>query len=238
MIMAKKNDRKSIERLLTAASDLSNLAMATATVPPMILTPSAKPMSSSKWPNDLSAIDKYNWLLHVMYGRGEYERIQQFIRLQSHRNSYMTYVQGLAHRQEGRITEALDLFHRCVVENPSLVNIKQVAKTLALLGRYRAAIDAYKEALTRTNNDWEIFHNLGLCYMQLREFEEAKQNFLQAIQVSEIQEASYLALGKVYMLEGARDEAESIYEKGARRNPESPALFTEMGLLAFEVIKR
>ena len=233
--MAKRNGRKSVERLLTAASDLSNFAMATDTIQPTILNSSAKPMATSKWPNDLSVIDKYNWLLHVMYGRGEYERIQQFIRLQTHKNSYMTYVQALVHRQEGRIADALDLFHRCVVENPSLMNIKQVAKTLALLGRYRAAIDAYKEALTRTNNDWEIFHNLGLCYMQLREFDEAKQNFLQAIQVSEIQEASYLSLGKVYMLENARDEAESIFEKGARRNPESPALFTQMGLLAFEV---
>jgi len=206
-----------------------------AAVPPSILKPTAGPTGSSKWTNDPSTIDKYNWLLHVMYGRGEYDRIQQFIRIQPNQNSYMTYVQALAHRQEGRIVEALDLFQKCVVENPSLLNIKQVAKSLALLGRYRVAIDAYKEALTRTSDDWEIFHNLGLCYMQLREFAEAKKYLLQALQVSEIQEASYLALGKVHMLEGERDEAESIFERGARRNPESPTLFTQIGLLAFEV---
>jgi tetratricopeptide (TPR) repeat protein len=236
-IMAKKNDRPTgIERLMTAAADLSNLAMATTATaaPPAILKPSA----ASKWPNDPSAIDKYNWLLHIMYGRGEYDRIQQFIRLQTQKNSYMTYVQALVLRQEGRIAEALDLFQRCVVENPSLINIKQVAKTLALLGRYRVAIDAYKEALTRTSNDWEIFHNLGLCYMQLREFTEAKQYLSQALQISEIQEASYLALGKVHLLEGSREEAETVFERGARRNPESPTLFTQMGLLAFEVTMR
>ncbi|CAF4579525.1 unnamed protein product, partial [Rotaria socialis] len=55
--------------------------------------------------------------------------------------------------------------------------------------------------------------------MQLREFTEAKQYLLQALQVSEIQEASYLALGKIYMLDGERDEAEAIFERGARRNP-------------------
>ena len=234
--MAKKNDRpRGIEQLMTAASDLSNLAMATA-APPASFKPSAgASTSASKWPSDPSAIDKYNWLLHIMYGRGEYDRIQQFIRLQTHKNSYMTYIQALVHRQEGRIAEALDLFQGCVVENPSLINIKQVAKTLALLGRYRVAIDAYKEALTRTNNDWEIFHNLGLCYMQLREFNEAKQYLSQALQISEIQEASYLALGKVHLLEGSREEAEAVFERGARRNPESPTLFTQIGLLAFEV---
>ncbi|CAF1059268.1 unnamed protein product [Rotaria sordida] len=210
------------------------MATTTNAVPPSILKPSAGSIGSSKLPNDPSAIEKYNWLLHVMYGRGEYDRIQQFIRIQSQKNSYMTYIQALVHRQEGRIVEALDLFQTCVIENPSLVNIKQVAKSLALLGRYRVAIDAYKEALTRTNNDWEIFHNLGLCYMQLREFTEAKQYLLQALQISEIQEASYLALGKIYMLEGEREEAEATFERGARRNPESPTLFTQIGLLAFE----
>ena len=193
-------------------------------------------MNALKWPNDPSILDRYNWLLHAMYGRGEYDRIQQFIRIQSYKNSYMTYMQGLVYRQEGRIVEALDLFQKCVVENPSLVNIKQVAKSLALLGRYRVAIDAYKEALTRTTNDWEVLHNLGLCYMHLHEYSEAKQYLLQAIQVSEIQEASYLALGKVHLLQGDRDEAETVFERGTRRNPESPTLFTELGVLAFEVI--
>jgi Bardet-Biedl syndrome 4 protein len=211
------------------------MATTTTVVAPSILKPSAGPVGSSKWPNDPLTSDKYNWLLHVMYGRGEYDLIQQFIRIQPHRNSYMSYIQALVHRQEGRIVEALDIFQKCVVENPTLINIKQVAKSLALLGRYRVAIDAYKEALTRTTNDWEIFHNLGLCYMQLREFEEAKQCFSQALQISEIQEASYLALGKLHILAGERDEAETVYERGARRNPESPTLFTAIGLLAFEV---
>jgi Bardet-Biedl syndrome 4 protein len=211
------------------------MATTTTAVPPAILKPTAGPMGSSKWANDPSSIDKYNWLLHVMYGRGEYDHIQQFIRIQPHPTSYMTYVQALVLRQEGRIVEALDLFQKCAVENPSLINIKQVAKSLALLGRYRVAIDAYKEALTRTSDDWEIFHNLGLCYMQLREFKEAKHYLSQALQISEIQEASYLALGKIQMLEGERDEAEQTFERGARRNPESPTLFTQIGLLAFEV---
>ena len=237
--MSNKNDRHGVAQLIAAAGDLSNFAMATTTAgatAPLILNPSANPNAAvaSKWSNDPSSIDKYNWLLHVMYARGESDRLQQFIRSQTRKNAYMTYVQGLVLRQEGRIVEALEYFQRCVVEYPTLTNIKQVAKTLALLGRYRVAIDAYKEALARTNSDWEIYHNLGLCYMQLRELPEAKENFLQALQVSEMQEASYLALGRVHLLEGSRDEAENIFERGARRNPESPALFTEIGLLAFQ----
>jgi Bardet-Biedl syndrome 4 protein len=222
---------------MVAATDLSNIAVATTTtvVPPRILKPSADSIVASKWPNDLSTTDKYNWLLHIMYGRGEYDHMQQFIRIHSYKNSYMSYVQALVYRQEGRINEALEYFQNCVLENPSLINIKQVAKSLALLGRYRLAIDAYKDALTRTTNDWEILHNLGLCYLNLNELAEAKKYFLQALQISEIQEASYLSLGKVLILEGEREEAEVVYERGARRNPESPAIFTKIGLMAFEV---
>jgi len=236
--MAKKDEKRGIERLMTAAADLSNFAMATTTaklVLPSTLKPSIDSVVTPKWPNDVSTIDKYNWLLHIMYGRGEYQNMQQFIRIQSYKNSYMTYVQALVYRQEGRINEALELFQKCVIENPCLINIKQVAKSLALLGRYRTAIDAYKEALTHTTNDWEIFHNLGLCYLHLNELSEAKQYFLQALQISEIQEGSYLALGKVLISENERDEAEAVYERGVRRNPESPELFTQIGLMAFEV---
>ncbi len=170
-----------------------------------------------------------------MYGRGEYDRVQQFIRLQSYKSSYMTYVQALVYRQEGRINEALDCFQNCFHENPCLNTIKQVAKSLALLGRYRLAIDAYKEALTHTTDDWEIVHNLGLCYLNLNELREAKKYFLQALQISENQEASYLSLAKVLIQEGDREEAEAVYERGAKRNPESPELFTRIGLMAFEV---
>jgi len=236
--MAKKGNKRGVEQLMTTAINLSQLAMVSPTppiVPPSILKPSAEFVTSSKWPNDASTIDKYNWLLHIMYGRGENDRIQQFIRIQSHKSTYMIYVQALVYRQEGRIIEALDYFQKCVLENPSLINIKQVAKSLTLLGRYRLAIDAYKEALTRTTNDWEIFHNLGLCYLHLKELTEAKKYFLQALQISNIQEASYLELSKVYMLENNRDEAEALYERGAKHNPESPLLFTQIGLMAFEV---
>ncbi|CAF1690910.1 unnamed protein product, partial [Adineta ricciae] len=73
-----------------------------------------------------------------------------------------------------------------------------------------------------------------LCYFHLNDLTEAKKYFLQALQVSEMQEASYLSLGEIYLLENEREEAEAVFERGARRNPESPVLFTKIGLLAFE----
>ena len=39
-----------------------------------------------------------------------------------------------------------------------------------LLGRHKAAIDVYAEAGRMTDKDWEIAHNLGVCYMYLKEY--------------------------------------------------------------------
>ena len=236
--MTKKGEQLGIDKLMAAAADLSHFAMATTTsssAPSILQFAGGTSIHTPKWPSENSSIEKYNWLLHIMYGRGDYDQMQQFIRLQPHKSSYMTYIQALVHRQEGRLTEAMENFQNCCRDDPTVSNVKQMAKSLTLLGRYRLAIETYKEALVHTSNDWEILHNLGLCYMNLNEVNEAKKYFLQALQVSENQEASYLALGKVLIREGEREEAETIYERGARRNPESPVLFTQLGLMAFEV---
>lgn len=58
-------------------------------------------------------------------------------------------------RQEGRIQESLELFQSCAVLNPTnILNLKQVARSLFLLGRYKAAIDVYTEATKNVPADW------------------------------------------------------------------------------------
>jgi Bardet-Biedl syndrome 4 protein len=65
------------------------------------------------------------------------------------------YIKALIMRQEGRIQESLELFQSCAVLNPSnILNLKQVARSLFLLGRYKAAIDVYTEATKNSPADW------------------------------------------------------------------------------------
>ena len=66
-------------------------------------------------------------------------------------------------RHEGKIQESLEMFQICNILNPnSADHIKQMARSLFLLGRHKLAIEAYRQAEARSEKqDWEICHNLG-----------------------------------------------------------------------------
>jgi len=118
---------------------------------------------------------------------------------------YANYVQGLICRQEGKIQESLEMFQICNILNPnSADHIKQMARSLFLLGRHKVAIDAYKQAEIRCANatdDWEIHHNMGVCYMYLKEMEPAKDQLHRALRIHK-NDQSYLTLGKILLLQG------------------------------------
>ena len=69
---------------------------------------------------------------------------------------------ALIRRQQGQIQESLQLFQAATCLNPNNVaNLKQVGRSLYLLGKHKAAIDVYNEAWKIGIEDWEIWHNQG-----------------------------------------------------------------------------
>ena len=58
---------------------------------------------------------------------------------------------------------------------------KQVGRSLFLLGKHKAALDYLEEALRMGHQeDWEIWHNKGLCLAYLRKFDDAKEALMRA----------------------------------------------------------
>ncbi|CAG2054305.1 unnamed protein product [Timema podura] len=139
---------------------------------------------------------------------------------------------GIILRHEGKIQESLEYFQTCHVLNPrSVDNIKQVARSLYLLGRHRLAVEAYLEAeAVATKPDWAIYHNLGLCLVHVGEQAKAKDNFLRALQCSR-QEETYMALAKIHLLEDDIEGAIWIYKTALQCYGDSAELSTALGLL-------
>uniref|UniRef100_A0A452H6C1 Uncharacterized protein n=1 Tax=Gopherus agassizii TaxID=38772 RepID=A0A452H6C1_9SAUR len=149
---------------------------------------------------------------------------------------YAVYVQALVLRLEGKIQESLELFQTCSILNPqSADNLKQVARSLFLLGKHKAAIEVYSEAAKLNQKDWEICHNLGVCYMYLKHFNKAKDQLNNALQLNR-HDLTYMMLGKIHLLQGETDKAIEVYKKAVEFSPENTELLTTLGLLYLQAI--
>ncbi|KAJ7311191.1 hypothetical protein JRQ81_006801 [Phrynocephalus forsythii] len=190
---------------------------------------------------ELPILEKRNWLIYMYYIRKDYDLCKTAIKEQLQETDglcdYAVYVQALLFRLEGKIQESLELFQTCAIRNPrSADNLKQVARSLFLLGKHKAAIEVYNDAAQLNQKDWEICHNLGVCYMHLKYFNKAKDQLNKALQLNR-HDLTYMMLGKIHLLEGNKDEAIEVYTKAVEFSPENTELLTTLGLLYLEVWK-
>ncbi|XP_042680264.1 Bardet-Biedl syndrome 4 protein isoform X1 [Centrocercus urophasianus] len=212
--------------------------------------PQAGPVSSSaavagppkphpKRVPEIPMLERRNWFIYLLYVRREYDECKAVIKEQlqeSHgRCEYAVYVQALIFRLEGKIQESLELFQTCSILNPrSADNLKQVARSLFLLGKHKAAIEVYNEAAKLDEKDWEISHNLGVCYMYLKHFNKARDQLNNALEMNR-HDLTYMMLGKIHLLEGETEKAIEVYKKAIEFSPENTELLTKLGLIYLQL---
>ncbi|XP_074645455.1 BBSome complex member BBS4-like isoform X2 [Tubulanus polymorphus] len=188
---------------------------------------------------DIPIFERRNWLIHLHFIRKEYGTCKNIIEDQIAEThgmcEYAVFIKALICRQEGKIQESLELFQTCALLNPnSAQNLKQVARSLFLLARHKAAIDVYNEANKMSEKDWEISHNQGVCFMYLNQLDKAKECLTQAISFHP-HDLSYMMLGKILLHEGDITGAIDIYRRAVEYSPENPDLLSTLGLLYMQV---
>uniref|UniRef100_A0A8D0BT63 BBSome complex member BBS4 n=1 Tax=Salvator merianae TaxID=96440 RepID=A0A8D0BT63_SALMN len=216
------------------------MAEVVAAAPPASLPVAKEPakVRSGRVP-ELRSLEYRNWLIHLYYIRKDYEACKIAIKeqLQETRGmcEYAVYVQALIFRLEGKIHESLELFQTCAILSPrNTDNLKQVARSLFLLGKHKAAIEVYHDAARHSEKDWEICHNLGVCYMQLKHFNKAKDQLNKALELNQ-HDLTYMMLGKIHLLEGQSEKAIEVYRKAVEFSPENTELLATLGLLYLEL---
>ncbi|XP_066924866.1 Bardet-Biedl syndrome 4 protein-like [Clytia hemisphaerica] len=184
---------------------------------------------------DIPVFERRNWLIHMHYVRKDYDTCKALIEeslMESHGTcEYALYVKALILREEGDIQQSLDVFQICVQYNSNNPdNLKQVARSLFLLGRHKASLQVYKEASKLSIDDWEIFHNQGVCLMYLKQFERAKELLRKALHTSR-HDITYMMLGKCYLMENDLMGATEVFKKAIEFSPENVDLMTTLGVL-------
>ncbi|KAJ8935453.1 hypothetical protein NQ314_012873 [Rhamnusium bicolor] len=154
-----------------------------------------------------SPFEKLNWLVHLQHVRGEITACNELIKREIDRsngkNEYAFYKQGSILREEGKIQDALESFQKCLKLNPENPdNLKEVAKCLYEMRRFRLSMEAYLEAERVSKNpDWQIYYYLGQCLMKLGDVARAKDYAHKAVKVGK-HENCYALLIKILISEG------------------------------------
>jgi len=180
-----------------------------------------------------------NWQIHLAYVHSNYGECLRLIEEELHHYNglceYPIFVKALIMRHQGKINESLQLFQAATCLSPHNVqNLKSVARSLYLLGKHRAAVEVYDEAMRVGFEDWEIWHNKGLCYLYLKDYEQSIDCFEHANEVQR-HSATYMQLGKVYQLQENFKAALKVYQEAMDHSPQNPELLTTLGLLYLRV---
>jgi len=190
---------------------------------------------TKKKPTDFSVAIKRNCKIHKLYVRHEYEDCLKLIEasLKETRGQceYPIYVKALIRRQQGKVQESLELFQVATCLNPhNISNLKQVGRSLYLLGKHKQATEVYDEALRIGIDDWEIHHNKGLCCLYLKNYKGAIECFIHANSIQR-HDSTYMQLGKVHTLKEDYKAAIEVYLEALEFSPENAEILTTVGLL-------
>jgi Bardet-Biedl syndrome 4 protein len=179
--------------------------------------------------------EKLNALIHASYTRKDFhgclKKIDEQLRACNGQSEYPLYIKALIQRHQGRIEESLAAFQAALCLNPTNVsNLKQVGRSLYLLGRHKQALEAFDEAEQLDPEDRDVWHNKGMCFLYLKQYARSLECFEGANSIQRA-EATYSQMGRVYRLTGRDEQALSVYMEALELCPESPDLLTTVGLL-------
>ncbi|KAF8067394.1 BBS4 [Scenedesmus sp. PABB004] len=207
---------------------------------------------------------QHNHLIHQLYVRQQFDEcgalIDRVLAESAGSSEYAVYVKALIARQRGRISESLRLFQQAAALNPSSVaNLKQVGRSLFLLGKHRGAAEVYDEALRLDGRDWELWLSRGQCAAAAEDWDRraralrwvrlaaraaslptkrlaaarAPRRALECFaSANAIQphDATFLAIGAAHAERGRLDAALAAYGEGLEHSPDSPELLTTLGI--------
>ncbi len=120
---------------------------------------------------------------------------------------------------------AAESFQRAVKLDPTNADAHlNLGIALAEMGRWREAVSAYRQALSRPTLAWESIarQNLGLALFHLREYGEAERELRLAITLDPKMEAAYYNLGLVFLATNRTREARAAFQQVQVLAPQSP----------------
>ena len=96
-------------------------------------------------------------------------------------------------------------------------------------GQYEQAISEYTEAIRSLPNEYALYHNRALCYLQSNNDEAALQDFLRAVQRKRDDIDAYIKITTIYANRGMYDDAINSMNSALAIKPDDAELFYYRG---------
>ena len=160
-----------------------------------------------------------NFMIYWYYAKGDLEKSQmhldQWKAFTCENYEFGHWIQALIHRQNGRLSDSLKYFKLCHVldsENPDF--LKQIAKTLKLLGRFKIAFKVANDALQKAPNDWELYYLLAGIKENQGDYNAAK-DYLNKASIHSRNRQVVLKFGAMHVAQKKNDFASTLLLKFA-----------------------
>jgi tetratricopeptide (TPR) repeat protein len=140
---------------------------------------------------------------------------------------------GTVSFNSGDLIKAGELFQQVITVLPGHIeSLNYLGLIQKKLGNYKAAIEKFNLILMQGDSP-EIYENIGLCLLQLGEFEKAENYFNKAVLLDQDYVNAYANLASVLQMQGKYEKAILNYRKYLSLIPDNPDIYNNIGL-AFE----
>jgi tetratricopeptide (TPR) repeat protein len=141
---------------------------------------------------------------------------------------------GLVCYRNGKLTEAQQAFAKAIQDDPADVeSVQMLGLTLYRLGQPAAAIPYLEKVRQWTpNSEADANYVLGLCYMNARRYDDARQSFAEQYGVPAESASAYLLLGNMLMNANLPELAAGAARKALQLSPGLPLAHFMLGEVA------
>ncbi|MCX7909673.1 MAG: tetratricopeptide repeat protein [Ignavibacteria bacterium] len=149
-------------------------------------------------PNDTEALMN---LSLTYYNSGDYEKSLKTLDklLSIEPSDYALYNKGIILQSYQKYDEALDIFKTLLNSDEYRSEaLQEISHILFLQGKFEESLEINIQAIETEPNDYWLWFNLGLCYLELGRFYKAIDAFKNSISIYPGFEYSYLYLGWAY----------------------------------------
>ena len=148
---------------------------------------------------------------------------------------WIRYGAGMVHMSEQRYKTAEVKFRELLLVNPSYFNAYiQLGLICKIEGRKEEAIALFEKATSHDAENEIANFQLGLLYMEGRNYDDAKKVFSKVLEVNPLHGGALLTLGLIYGYRGEFDRAAEIIEDAYGKGKKLKDGFARLGWIKTE----